>query len=261
MQTTTLPTKSPSKKTKKPYVTTPFIQLVPITRISQAFHNPFHHINNSRRIKFSNEFINYKPIEKDDLVINIDNTRHNRNHKEDCCTTPNKDAINRAYETSFGELTQHLRTQTLIPKKVIFTQTSSEIEAEMNMEIKIHTTLSEDVEMQLKYIPHIKPVSLLEIESKRIVLPITSKKHTLILDLDETLICALQSEIKHSLCNNLPVYKAKYFSKSTTLINIVQFVKRSYLDAFLEDASRTYEIVVLTINRFSLPQRRSMQMP
>ena len=210
-------------------------------------HNPFHHIKNARRIKFSNQFLNYKPIDKDDFAITIDLTKINDKGEEDCFTTPYKNVVHKAYETSFGALAQQMRNNTLIIPKMglIHKQTSSEIEDEMSLEIKIHTILSEDVEKQLKLIPHIKPVSLLEIENKKVVLSPSIKKHTLILDLDDTLVCTLQYSTTHQLYKKSIIHRVKYFSKSTTQLNNVQFVKRPYLEIFLADASRKYEIIVI----------------
>ena len=124
--------------------------------------------------------------------------------------------------------------------------TSEEADGEMEKEINKSAVMNDELLRQFKLMRTLKPIDKCEIESKKVILSDTKKRlspHTLIFDLDETLVHVIPFQSKSY---TKPYFqKLSYFDKfSKKEVSVLAF-KRPYVDLMLRSLNEYFELVVL----------------
>ena len=134
-------------------------------------------------------------------------------------------------------------------------------EEEMFKEIQIGNAMTEIMEKEIKLIKLLKPITEFDINKIKISFIPSNHKNTLILDLDETLIYSFNAYTKEKTFHTLPIITVKYASTPSNSITHTQFVKRPFLETFLYNAAKLYEIIVNSLYSYSLQQKKIILMP
>jgi TFIIF-interacting CTD phosphatase-like protein len=115
---------------------------------------------------------------------------------------------------------------------------------EIGKYLEIQSLMTEEVEIHLKVIAALKSPSPRELLLKSIKIPKPKRNcKTIVLDLDETLI----HSFSYLMCND--TYKGSHVSMLTSYkekySSFIQFIKRPYLQEFLDILSEDFELIVI----------------
>lgn len=115
--------------------------------------------------------------------------------------------------------------------------------------------MTKEVELNFKQIINIPKINLDDIDCRKVLLPCkTLKKHTLFLDLDETLIHSIDSKFNYESINvnllkikkeNINVLCCKDSIKMKTIV--IKVLIRPFAIELLQELSKLYEIVVINL--------------
>jgi NLI interacting factor-like phosphatase len=193
--------------------------------IKNPFQNKGKYIIHTQSCKcYSREYINYKQIQEEAPILDYEAIHVQVQHQSQ----------------SDGAMGIHERAQLLINKDT----------EDMMMEIHLSTCLSKETEDELQSISKFNRITTNEIYMHHVILPCQKHKITLFLDLDETLIFSKGSPFSKE-SNSSSACLAKFYNSKLETSCLFHFAMRPFLKEFMQSVAANYDLVVMTLIRFS----------